>query len=174
MVNFEELSAIFPKYTDQGDVTELYFKNGQTTELPRKIKSQLHKIAARFACDLTALRNQAKQRTGQTNQQPLLFSNTLLLVPVKVRNCRVPGDLTLAYVNRYAVEKIQSIDQSPYCTEIFLTGNHRILSLWTTKTVLQNIRQANLATLAASDDGQMAILAQKIVELLKYFRPFHA
>lgn len=173
MINFEELSAIFPNYTASGDITGLYFKTGEVSETPRKIQSLLHLIAASYVCDLTALRHQSRLRTGQAILQPLPFSAQLLLVAVKIRNSRVPGDFTNAYINKYAVEKIQSSSQLPYHTEIFLTGNHRILSLLATKTVQHAMRQADLATLSPTADGQMIAVAQQVIDLVQSLRNLH-
>jgi hypothetical protein len=174
MINFEELSAILPHYTLRGDTTGLYFKTGQVTETPRKVHSLLQRIAASYICDLTALRHQSSLRTGQTILQPLPFSAQLLLVAVKIRNSRVPGDFTYAYVNKYAVKKIQSSSQLPYHTEILLTGNHRILSLLATKTVQHAMRQADLATLSPTADGQMILVARQIIALVQSLLNWHA
>lgn len=168
-INFEELSAISPHYTASGDLTGLYFKTGQQDVTPQKIHSLLQNIATHFVCDLRALRHQSKLRTGHTLLQPLFFSSRLLLVPTKVRTSRITGDCTMGYVNKYAVEKIRSISQTPYHTEIILTGNHRLLSLWTMKTVQQALLHAKLATLAPTKNGQADALAQKVVELLQDF-----
>jgi hypothetical protein len=173
MKNFKELNAILPSYTAKGDLTKLYFKTGAVSETPRKISSLLHSMASYYACDLTALRHQSTLRTGHTHLQPLPFSTQLLLVPIKVRTARVPGDATMAYINKYAIKKIQSITKAPYHTEIFLTENQHLLSLWTTKTVQQAMRQAQLATIVSTEDGQVASFVQKIVELWQFFRNLH-
>jgi hypothetical protein len=174
MKKFEALSAMLPCYTATGDLTKLYFNTGAVSETPRKIDSLLHSMASDYACDLTALRHQSALRTGHTHLQPLPFSNQLLLVPIKVRTAKIPGDPTLAYVNKYAIKKIQRTTQAPYLTEIFLTENQCLLSLWTIKTVEQAMRQAQLATIVSTKDGQVASLALKIVELWQFFRNLHA
>lgn len=164
---YDTLSAFFPNYTDSGDVTKVFFKTGKAVEVSQKTTSFLNKVASFYSMDVKALRRRSAKRTGKKNMLPLPFSSLLLLVPVKVRNIRVDGDYTLGYVNKYAVKQIQSTAQAPYATDILLTGNHHVLSLWPVKTVKKAMRQATLSIFANQEDGQIAGLAQRLIELLR-------
>jgi hypothetical protein len=170
MKNFDELSAIFPCYTGTGDGTELLFKTGITKKSPKKIHSFLQNMASFYTFDLIALRNQSGKRTGHRQQLPLPFSNRLLLITAKVRTARIAGDFTLGYVNKYAIKNIRPLVKSPYRTEIFLTGGHRLYSLWTPKTILKNMREATLAVTSPDENSDMFLAIHQCIELLLTLR----
>ena len=51
-----EIDALIPEYTDKGDCTHIYLRDGRDFLLPITQRSVLRNIAIRSHCDMTSLR----------------------------------------------------------------------------------------------------------------------
>lgn len=165
--HYDSLSAVVPCYTESGDHSRLLYESGQIEEFDSNINTILKRLAVKYAVNLTALRKQAKQKTGHGQLLPLAFSFLLLLFPVKVRFPRVKSDKASGYINIYAVEDILPCSRRPYFTAIKLLGGHTVFSPWRMKTVEQEYRGAKLVSPDLAEDPQSRLAATMFIKLFK-------
>ena len=164
-----EIAAFLPRYTDTGDTTAIITADGQTHILPLRLKSVLHRLAARQAIDLAALRRNVGRATGRTIHQPLPFSSQTLFVPVKIRTPKIDGDPSTGYLNYYMVKDIQKLKTDPRYTTVALNGGTAVNTLWSVKTLQNCIKNAKLAAHEAAPalcQPEMRRLERKLVEII--------
>ena len=141
-----DILAIIPQYTPIGDQTIIYTTN-KVISINLKIKSVIKRIAYRHAIDLMALKARNYKLTKRSLVPPLAFSNDLVLFPLKVRKPKVKGDATIGYIN---FKHFNEIKQNCDNTSVLIDCNLEIPTLWTKKTVQQQLQLAQLTTLANS------------------------
>lgn len=164
----QTIAAILPSYKQSGDSTSILTATGTCIVSPIGIRSMLKRLAKERAIDLSALKLQAEQITGQRILHPLLLANDLVLVPVKVRTPLVSRDNCTGYINACCVASIQKA-LPPYKSLIILQSGAEILTLWTVATVESHLRAARLLTV---NHGKLSIaqpellaISRKLVEV---------
>lgn len=140
----QDIAALVPCYTKNGDCTRLLTTSGSTLSLPVRSRAVLHRLARSRATDLAALRHITAVKTQRSILQPLPLAPGLLLIPVKVRTPRITGDTCTGYCNYYAVNAIAPCQGHPVHTTLTLTGGHSITALWTPATIRRYLQLARL------------------------------
>lgn len=140
----QEIAALIPCYTETGDSTRILTTSGLALPLPVRPRAVLNRIARRCATDLAALRHITSLKTQRSILQPLPLAPRLLLIPVKIRTPRVPGDTCTGYINYYAVLGAKPCQDPPVHTVLTLTGGHTIGTLWTPVTINRYLQLARL------------------------------
>jgi hypothetical protein len=165
---YAKIAAIVPCYSTTGDTTTIFSTDGSATILTSQVRAVIQRLAKSQAVDLAALRAKIRSITDRTNLEPLPLAPGLVLVPVKVRRPRIPGDSTTGYINLHTVAAVCPNAKKPYQTTIALSGKTEIGVLWTTTTVN---RQLALARLAATTAPASQLLP---VEVLRESFPGYA
>ncbi|WP_425058519.1 hypothetical protein SCACP_31760 [Sporomusa carbonis] len=143
------IAAIVPRYSACGDSTVIFSNDGNATILKSRIRAVIRRLAQCGAVDLAALKTKTRAATQRAILEPLPLAPGLILVPVKVRQPRVAGDVTTGYVNFHAVTTVCSNKNKPYQATVQLAGKTEIPVLWTAATVNRQLTLARLAATAA-------------------------
>jgi hypothetical protein len=154
---YARIAAIMPCYSAEGDSTLIIAVDGTTTPLTSGIRAVIHRLARSRSIDLLALRANTRTTTERKNLGPLPLAPGLVLVPVKVRQPRVPGDTTIGYVNFHTVTTVSVSKNKPYQTAITLSGKTEIPVLWTAATVNRQLTLARLAANTAPTNQPLTI-----------------
>lgn len=153
LVKDREIAAIIPSYTQNGDVTLLYKTDGSCIVLPVQPETVVRTLAERRQESLCLLRRWAEKYTGQKLWEPLGISWELVLVPLKMRKPRVPGDTTSGYVS---FSWIEEVEKEGAFSRLRLQNQQKLPVLWSWKTVVQHLQNAFLLQslrLQSLDDG---------------------
>lgn len=137
------IAAVLPCYGSQGDITIILTTEGERITTRARMRTVLRRLATKQATDLGELKKLITCATGQAIMQPLPFTLNLALFPVKVRKPRIAGDISIGYINLYAVTEISKNQISG--TTINLSGGAKVSTLWTIATVKKHMQFACLA-----------------------------
>ena len=124
-----EIAAVLPEYTERGDSTRLILRDGREILVDCTTRTTLRYLAEPIDCDL-------------------------VLVPVKTREPRVPGDNTLAQVNVALAPRLVTEPQ----TAIEFPGGGRIPVLWSEKTLSAHIAEGRHIHADLIRDQQESVL----------------
>lgn len=166
-------AAILPNYTPTGDISHIITLAGAVTQTPVSIRTILRRLARERSIDLTALKQNAAQATGQRILHILPFADDLVLVPVKVRIPQVGRDNCTGYVNACNVDVVRETSAPPYKSRIILQSGVEIPTLWTTATIEKHLRAARLFTAArahgntTSAQPELLAISRKLVEVFQ-------
>ena len=166
----ETIAAILPHYQPTGDCTSIFSAAGTCKVSPVGIRAILRRLARELAIDLSALKEQAGQATGQRILHILPLADDLVLVPVKVRTPQVNRDNCTGYINACCVASVHTIPP-PYKSLVILQTGVEIPTLWTAATVERHLRAARL--LIASHKIQLNVqpelvaISRKLVEVFQ-------
>lgn len=109
----EKVILFRPVYTDQGNITELFFLEDNQL---RKACDRRHIIRVRqafarcFALDLSAQAKDLQQKFNRKFPLPFYFPDGRLFVPLKMRKPKIVGDSTYGYVDITYIKSIRKID----------------------------------------------------------------
>ncbi|CUH94452.1 hypothetical protein P22_0518 [Propionispora sp. 2/2-37] len=178
----ESITAIFPKYTATGDHTVIYLCSGKQLTGKTRVATVIRKLANARAIDLYTLKKQTAAITQRSILQPLPLTPSLILVPVKIRIPRLPGDSSTGYFNYRAVTGVSPgpEDGPPDCKAVIhLTGGLTLPCVWTVRTIKKYMQYACLTacrtpgplrqTLCETSPGYVPDLEpilQKLLEVL--------
>ena len=133
-----EIDALIPEYTDKGDCTHIYLRDGRDFLLPITQRSVLRNIAIRSHCDMTSLRAEVAAHTNHYLNNPMPVDEELVLCPVKVREPRINGDPGTGYIN-----VAEGVTLAPGDEVILVTpGGHKIPTLWSRLTIQRHLQCA--------------------------------
>ena len=141
LIKDREIAGIIPSYTQQGDQTLLYKTDGSCMVLPMHPEMVVRQLAERRQESLYLLRRWAGKCTGSKLWEPLGISWELVLVPLKMRKPRVPGDTATGYVS---FSWIEEVEKSGDYSCLRLKNQQKLPVLWTWKTVVQHLQNAFL------------------------------
>lgn len=130
-----EIAAILPEYTERGDCTRILLCDGRELLLDRSMRTTLRYLAARRCKSLGLMRQWAARYTRRRTANPVAIGCDLVLVPVKSRRPRIPGDNTLAQVNVALGVRLVAGPQAA----LDLAGGRRLPVLWSLKTLREHI-----------------------------------
>jgi len=135
------VEAIIPIYgRNGGNATLVYDLNGQKLTLNKSVKSYLVTLARDIGKDVYNVRKMSKKALRRTNGVPLVFSECVVLIPVKVRKPITKSDGSYGYINLACIEDIINNENT---TTIKLINNINIEALITTKTLNTKIIESN-------------------------------
>lgn len=132
-----EIAAVLPEYTERGDSTRLLLRDGREILIDCTAKTALRRLAERHCKSLGLMRAWAANYTHRRSANPVAIDCDLVLVPVKTREPRVPGDNTLAQVNVALAVRLVT---EPRCA-IETAGGQRVPVLWSRKTIQSHIAE---------------------------------
>lgn len=153
----ETIAALLPRYASTGDSTVILTNDGQLHSTGLRLRSVINRLARTRSIDLKALKCNCRRSTQRSILQPLPLSSELLLVPIKVRTPRIPGDPCIGYVNYYAVAKVAVQPGNPACSAITLHQGQTVQSLWSTDTVNRYLQLSRLTACSASPASGFAL-----------------
>lgn len=138
-----EIDALVPEYTDEGDATHIYLRDGRDFLVPTTLRTTLKNLFSRSCRDLPRLRAWTAQRTHQRQNNPLPLDEDLVLCPFKVREPRVRGDVCMCCIN-----VASGVTLAPGTASVLVTpGGHEIPTLWSRTTAQRHIERGALITL---------------------------
>lgn len=133
--------ALVPVYeTGVGDVTEIYFDEGQRTE-PLKISSVVKRICAGRFIDYEELRLCVHEASGIRNMIPILLEEDVL-IPFKVRKPLTKNDRSFGY---FSLERMREVKASDNGAEIRMENGIVLHAVCSKQTVEKHIRAGKLA-----------------------------
>ncbi len=169
------IAAIVPCYCSHGDMTIIVTTEGDSITTSVRIRTILRRLAASQATDLSALKKLINCATGQAIMQPLPFSISLILFPVKIRKPRIAGDITIGYINLNAVTAINKNNTGG--TTISLSGGAKVSTLWTIATVKKHMQFARLAitqtAISTPSMDSLVSVTQKLAEVIQQMLLFN-
>jgi hypothetical protein len=130
-------------------------------------------LARERAVDLTALKQQTEQATGQRILHILPLADDLVLVPIKVRTPLVSRDNCTGYVNACSVASVRSTSAQPHKSLIILKSGAEIPTLWTPATIEKYLRAARLLAgkqsygTQANAQPEIVAISRKLVEVFQ-------
>lgn len=132
-----EIAAVLPEYTERGDSTRILLRDGREIVVNCTTRTTLRYLAERRCKSLGLMRTWAARYTHRRSANPVPIDCDLVLVPVKTREPRVPGDNTLGQVNVALSPRLVAGEQ----TAIEFPGGGRIPVLWSEKTIAAHIAE---------------------------------
>lgn len=99
-----------PKYTQEGDCTEVFFLSGEKKIYKCSVKTFIKNLYSMYAIDVVALRKIMQSKIGQKNLLPIVLPDATF-VPYKVRVPLLKCDPSSGYVNLSQVFKINSDEE---------------------------------------------------------------
>ncbi len=149
-----EIAAVLPEYTEHGDSTRLILRDGREILVDCTTRTTLRYLAERRCKSLGLMRTWAARYTHRRSANPVPIDCDLVLVPVKTREPRVPGDNTLAQVNVALAPRLVTEPQ----TAIEFPGGGRIPVLWSEKTLSAHIAEGRHIHADLIRDQQESVL----------------
>ena len=171
----DEIAALLPAYTQEGDVTRILLTNGTEFVYRRTMRATIQRLARRRCKDVTLLRRWASRYTHRTLNNPIAASADLVLVPIKTRRPRVEGDATMAHVNvaalmampepeeetgrrRARLRRPLSKTEPDKHAVLSLAGGASLSVLWSEKTIRAHISAARHIRAELVRDEEEAVL----------------
>lgn len=106
--SFAAICALVPIYREgQGDSTEIHRVQQTPTAVQRPLTVVWRDLLAQRGFDERLLRKQSGRLLGPGHNLPLFIEEGALFVPLRVRQARVRGDATAAWVNFFQVTHIE-------------------------------------------------------------------
>jgi hypothetical protein len=102
----EGLLALVPCYLDGGNACRI-FTRVQDYADPHSLRWLLTQLAAYFGTSVKLLQEQYGPFLNRTLTVPLPLSGEVLLLPLKMREARVPGDTTIGYINGLSIDRVE-------------------------------------------------------------------
>ena len=158
-----DIVAIVPEYSDQGDSTRLYLRDGTERLLSVTMRTTLRALARRRCKDIGLMRRWAQQYTHHVLNNPLSVGVEMVLAPVKTREPRVEGDEAMGCVNVAAgVAAVRLAGSHPLhrMTELHLAGGRRLSVRWSLATTQRHLKDAELVHTRLVAESAAAMLYQ--------------
>ena len=162
----ENIVAIMPFYSTEGDMTAIYLATGEILKTKRRIKTLLQQLATRHKTTLPILRNISAQITNLRIMMPLAFSWEFILLPLQVRHPLIAGDNTLGYIN---LKYLHHLEDNEETTCLHLTTGQKFQTLWKKETTEKHISQAKhlaLETGSSFDSSMLRRISEKYLDTL--------
>lgn len=99
-----KIVAIIPKYSEVGDITVVYTKDGRRTEVKASLRTFLKRLFYFYTVDYLALKNKFR-KVGICQNAPLILKGEVFM-KVKVRKPIAKSDGAFGYVNVRYVERV--------------------------------------------------------------------
>ena len=140
----EGLLAIIPVY-EQGDRAAVLTLAGRRQEA-RSVPWLVEKIATCYSLDLVALRRRSGLLLNLKHHISLPMNESLILLPVKVRQALVPGETTIGYVSMLQVEGVLPPvgEDSLWLSRVIFKSGLELDTLNTTDTLQLRLRQGEI------------------------------
>lgn len=133
-----EIDALVPEYTEKGDATHVYLRDGSDYVIDVTLKTVLRFLAYRSCRDICRLREWSAEHTHKRLNNPLPLDEELVLMPYRARHPRVAGDAIMGCVNAAAGVSLKE-DEG---TLLLTAGGHKLRSLWKPETTQEHLDRA--------------------------------
>ena len=135
------IEALMPIYGNNGEnATRVYNLDGQSIKFDKSMKSYLLSLARDIGKDIYNIRRMSKDILDKKNGVPLVFSEQVVLIPVRVRKPITKADGSYGYIN---LDCIQEVIQNENNTTIKLINNITIEALITKRTLNTKIIESS-------------------------------
>ncbi len=134
-----DIMALLPKYSDFGDGTVVVNSTDKDVFYSIGQRAMLNHLCSRSCKDIHLLRTWAGRLTGQSIWMPLGISYELVLVPMKIRQAKINGDVTVGYFN---FNYIKDIRENKDKTILLMKDDTEYTVLWQIRTVKKHLRDA--------------------------------
>jgi hypothetical protein len=170
----EEIIGIGPLYTDTGNATIIYLRDGEVMD-SRGCRSVSKALASCYAIDLKAQRRNLEECLGRKGLLPFHLGVERVFIPLKMRQVISGNDVVYGYLD---VRYIGDIDESgkKHCVLTMTDGRQiEILSSRTTIRQSQHLGQRLLDLLQAErgvDPGMTSVhqLVEEVVTAIREIR----
>ncbi len=134
----EGLLALVPVY-DNGYKSEVITRQGRYQEA-RSVLALVTGLAAAYSYDLPALRRRCSALLGVKHHITLALGENLVLLPVKVRHCAVPGEMTIGYANMGQIEVVLPAESGETAlSRIIFEGGVELLTINTVEKIKKRL-----------------------------------
>ena len=137
----DQVIAIRPIYSDEGDVSEIIARSGEVLLDRRKIRSVLKGLLHSYGLDIKYQRRLIRERLQRKSVMPCFLSPERVLIPLKMRRAIVAGDCVYGYVD---VSSIKDIPSGGKRNCVLLLTNGIILEIMSSKTTVLQIQERGL------------------------------
>lgn len=127
-----------PAYSEEGNVTELFFWSGEVLAKAydrRTLPSVRRALARSYALDLSAQAKDLKKKINRCSPTPICLPDGRVFVPLKMRRPRITGDSTYGYAD---TAYIRSVQQTGVQVNLLLEGGEEV-ALFTSAATAMNI-----------------------------------
>mgnify|MGYP000850953644 FL=1 len=137
----DQVIAIRPIYSDEGDVSEIIARSGEVLLDRRKIRSVLKGLLHSYGLDIKYQRRLIRERLQRKSVMPCFLSPERVLIPLKMRRAIVSGDCVYGYVD---VSSIKDIPSGGKRNCMLLLANGIILEIMSSKITVLQIQERGL------------------------------
>lgn len=167
----EEIIGIRPLYTDTGNATIIYLREGEVMDT-RGCRSVSNALASCYAIDLTAQRRNLEESLGRKGILPFHLGAERVFIPLKMRRPVSENDVVYGYVDVRYIGDVDIIGKT--CCLLTLTDSRQIEILSSQNTIRQSqhVGQRLLDLLQAEQgvDPGMKSVHQLVDEAVNAFR----
>lgn len=108
----DDVIAIRPVYSDEGDVSEVITRSGEVLTDRRQIRSVLKGLLHSYGLDIKYQHQIIKERLQRKSVMPCFLSEERVFIPLKMRKAAVPGDHVYGYLDVGSLKEIPSEGKS--------------------------------------------------------------
>ncbi len=140
----EGLLALYPVY-DNGDKSAVLTRKCRLSD-PRSTVWMVRKLASYYNLDIVSLRRECACILNIRHNIGLPFTNSLVLIPVKVRQAALPGETTNGFVNMLEIKKLlpaASCDENPFLSRVIFKNGAWLKTCNTVDTIKQRQKHGN-------------------------------
>lgn len=156
--NADGLLAMLPSYGDKR-IKTLVIKVDDVFLAPGSLKWNLGKLAETHNIDLAKLKKRCASLLDLQYNISIAIAPGLVLLPVKVRQAKGPGETTFGYVAHSAIDEIIENNDCPGNASYKLKNGHILKTLHTTNTLILRMNQGSIVAKHIFVDGKPAAAA---------------
>lgn len=132
----EKLQALVPVYS--GNDRTIVLTAAAEHREPRTLPRLVEKMAACYCIDLGELRRQCREKLNIKRYFPLPLCSDLVLLPVKLRQAELTGELTFGFVNLAQVDSLKALPElaQPRLSKVVFHGGSELETCNSISTLL--------------------------------------
>lgn len=133
----DDVIAIRPIYSDEGDVSEVITRSGEVLVDRRQIRSVLKGLLHSYGLDIKYQHQLIRERLQRKSVMPCFLSEERVFIPLKMRKAAVHGDYVYGYLDVSSLKEIPSEGKSN-C--VLLLSNGTYLDVLSSKATVLKAR----------------------------------
>ncbi len=141
----EGLVALVPVY-DQDCRSKVITLKGHHRE-PRSVRWLIEKLAACYSLNLSGLRQRYGAILNVKHHVAVPIKSDLIMLPFKLRQVRVPGDITMGYISLLQIAEVMPLPEGepgPWLSVISFKNGESIKTLNHPETIRERLRQGEI------------------------------